>query len=33
MVIGFNPDYLIDVLKNVSIDTIELEVTGSEKPL
>jgi len=32
MVIGFNPDYLIDVLKNVSIDTIELEVTGSEKP-
>lgn len=32
MVIGFNPAYLIDVLKNVSIETTEWEVTGSEKP-
>jgi DNA polymerase-3 subunit beta len=32
MVIGFNPDYLIDVLKNLSQENIEFEITGSEKP-
>ena len=32
MVIGFNPVYLSDVLKAVSIETTEWEVTGSEKP-
>ncbi|HOU35797.1 MAG TPA: hypothetical protein PK562_00860, partial [Candidatus Omnitrophota bacterium] len=32
MVIGFNPAYLIDVLKSVSVETTEWEVTGSEKP-
>ncbi|HTZ11131.1 MAG TPA: DNA polymerase III subunit beta [Candidatus Margulisiibacteriota bacterium] len=32
MVIGFNPNYLIDVLKNISQETIGLEITDSEKP-
>lgn len=32
MVIGFNPDYLIDVLKNLQEDMVEFEVTDSEKP-
>jgi DNA polymerase-3 subunit beta len=32
MVIGFNPGYLIDVLKSLAAETIELEVAGSEKP-
>ena len=32
MVIGFNPNYLIDVLKNLTLDTIELELTDTEKP-
>jgi DNA polymerase-3 subunit beta len=32
MIIGFNPDYLIDVLKNLTDQTVELEVTDSEKP-
>jgi DNA polymerase-3 subunit beta len=32
MVIGFNPNYLIDVLKNLSADSIELEISDSEKP-
>ncbi|MFA5144857.1 MAG: DNA polymerase III subunit beta [Candidatus Omnitrophota bacterium] len=32
MAIGFNPNYLIDVLKNLAEDTIELELTDSEKP-
>lgn len=32
MAIGFNPNYLIDVLKNLSVDTVELELTDSEKP-
>lgn len=30
--IGFNPTYLIDVLKNLAQETIELELTDSEKP-
>ena len=32
MAIGFNPNYLIDVLKNLSIESIEFELTDSEKP-
>ncbi len=32
MMIGFNPHYLIDVLKNLEDEIIELEVTDSEKP-
>ena len=32
MVIGFNPNYLIDVLKNLQIERVELELTDSEKP-
>jgi len=32
MLIGFNPDYLIDVLKNLTEETIELEIADSEKP-
>jgi len=32
MVIGFNPGYLIDVLKNLSDESVELELTDGEKP-
>jgi len=32
MVIGFNPNYLIDVLKNLLEEQIELELTDGEKP-
>jgi len=32
LLIGFNPNYLIDVLKNLSGEKIELELTDSEKP-
>ncbi|KPK96638.1 MAG: hypothetical protein AMJ95_13075 [Omnitrophica WOR_2 bacterium SM23_72] len=32
MVIGFNPNYLIDVLKNLTEDTIGFELTDSEQP-
>lgn len=32
MIIGFNPSYLSDVLKNLETETVELEVTESEKP-
>ncbi len=32
MVIGFNPNYLIDVLKNLSDEYIEFELSGAEKP-
>lgn len=32
MVIGFNPSYLLDVLKNIEEEEIELELTGPEKP-
>jgi len=31
-VIGFNPGYLIDVLKNLAQETIDFEVTDGEKP-
>jgi len=32
MAIGFNPGFLIDVLKNLKEERIELELTDSEKP-
>lgn len=32
LIIGFNPNYLIDVLKNITQDIVELEVSESEKP-
>jgi len=32
ILIGFNPDYLLDVLKNLEDETIEFELTESEKP-
>lgn len=32
LVIGFNPNYLADVLKNLSGDRVEFELTDSEKP-
>ena len=32
MAVGFNPNYIIDVLKNLHEETIGLEVTDSEKP-
>lgn len=32
VVIGFNPNYLMDVLKNLDGETIDLELTDSEKP-
>lgn len=32
MAIGFNPNYLIDVLKNLKEEKIEFELTDSEKP-
>ncbi|MFH0864251.1 MAG: DNA polymerase III subunit beta [Candidatus Gottesmanbacteria bacterium] len=32
LLIGFNPNYLIDVLKNFNLETVELEISGSEKP-
>ena len=31
LVIGFNPTYLSDVLKSLNQDTIDLELTDSEK--
>ncbi len=32
LVIGFNPVYLIDILKNLSEETVSLELTDGEKP-
>lgn len=32
IVVGFNPDYLIDVLKNLTEDNIVFELVDSEKP-
>ncbi len=32
MMIGFNPHYIIDVLKNLEEETVEFEITDSEKP-
>ena len=32
MMIGFNPDYLMDVLKNLKEEVVEFETTDSDKP-
>lgn len=32
MVIGFNPQYLLDVLKTISEEKIEIELNGADKP-
>lgn len=32
MAIGFNPHYLVDVLKNLDIETVSLSLTGPDKP-
>lgn len=32
MAIGFNPSYLIDVLKNLNEESVDLELTDTEKP-
>jgi len=32
MAVGFNPVYLIDVLKNIGLDSVDLEITDPEKP-
>ncbi|MBU1998402.1 MAG: DNA polymerase III subunit beta, partial [Candidatus Omnitrophica bacterium] len=32
LVVGFNPGYIIDVLKNLVDPVIEMELSGSEKP-
>lgn len=32
MIIGFNPQYMIDVLKNLNDETIEVEFLGTDKP-
>ncbi|MBI4398149.1 MAG: DNA polymerase III subunit beta, partial [Candidatus Omnitrophica bacterium] len=30
--IGFNPDYLMDVLKNLDVEKVQLSVLGPDKP-
>ena len=30
--VGFNPDYLVDLLKNINSEKVEFEVTDPEKP-
>ena len=32
LAIGFNPNYLIDVLKNLTEESVEFELSDSEKP-
>ena len=32
LVMGFNPVYIVDVLKNLSEEFVDLELTDSEKP-
>lgn len=32
LIVGFNPNFLIDVLKNIDAETIELELSGADKP-
>lgn len=32
MVVGFNPVYLMDFLKNINRETIDLEILGADKP-
>jgi len=31
MVVGFNPQFFIDVLKNINSETIDLELLGPDK--
>ena len=31
MIVGFNPQYLIDMLKNISAESVELELSGPDK--
>ena len=31
-IVGFNPQYLLDVLKNIDQDVIEIELNGADKP-
>lgn len=31
LIVGFNPQYLIDMLKNISEESIEMELTGADK--
>lgn len=31
MIVGFNPQYLIDMLKNISVESVELELSGPDK--
>ena len=33
LIVGFNPHYLIDVLKQINAESIELELVGADKPL
>lgn len=32
LIVGFNPQFLIDVFKNINSETVELELLGSDKP-
>jgi DNA polymerase III subunit beta len=32
LVVGFNPFYLVDVLKNLNVEFVDLELTDTEKP-
>jgi DNA polymerase-3 subunit beta len=32
MIVGFNPQYMMDVLKNINDETLELELVGVDKP-
>jgi DNA polymerase-3 subunit beta len=32
LIVGFNPHFLIDVLKNIEAEAIELELSGADKP-
>ena len=32
MIVGFNPNFLIDFLKNVNNDQIDMELIGADKP-
>jgi len=33
LIVGFNPHFLIDVLKNIKEETIEVEMVGPDKPI
>ncbi|MDD5613587.1 MAG: DNA polymerase III subunit beta, partial [Candidatus Omnitrophica bacterium] len=32
IIVGFNPQYLLDVFKNIEQDTVEIELNGADKP-